>query len=244
MSHNRNFQILDASLMFKFLQHYPFPLDMHSAFGPNVRQIPLQFCNTPSLKTDTLSRKRNVLIITPTTECSALRTHYARLHSPVCLPSVVGVDVGLIFLLAALLEALLLDPVFFPLASPGGAGRALWLVPVAGGTERHPRVKVSLLPLQQFPRLGPKQTNVRPDTHRLNAPHNARREPQRAHKATEIFGCGSAPVGRDLNVQRHLDIQQVLVFTQVTGHFPFGAAQRSLQLLNGVLPTQNHTMKY
>lgn len=41
---------------------------------------------------------------------------------PVCLCSVVGVDVCHIFILAALLEALLGGPVFLPLAAPGRAG--------------------------------------------------------------------------------------------------------------------------
>ena len=45
------------------------------------------------------------------------------------------------------------------------------------------------------------------------------------------------PVGGDLNVQRHLDIQQVLVFAQVTRHFSFGASQGDLQLLDRVLRT-------
>lgn len=84
---------------------------------------------------------------------------YVSLHTAsVCLGSVVGVDVCLIFILAALLEALLLGPVLLPVAGPGRAGRGPGLVAVAGGTaaERHPRVEVRLLPLQQLP--------VRPDT--------------------------------------------------------------------------------
>ncbi len=43
------------------------------------------------------------------------------------------------------------------------------------------------------------------------------------------------PVGCDLDVQRHLDVQQVLVFTQMTGHLTFGAPQSRFQLLNSVL---------
>lgn len=57
---------------------------------------------------------------------------------PVCVSSVVGVDVCLIFVLADLLEALLRASFFLPLAAPGGAGGGSGLVVVAGSTEGHP----------------------------------------------------------------------------------------------------------
>lgn len=40
------------------------------------------------------------------------------------------------------------------------------------------------------------------------------------------------PVCSNLNVQGHLDIEQVLVLTQVTSHFPFGALEFIIQLVN------------
>lgn len=57
--------------------------------------------------------------------------------------------------------------------------------------------------------------------------------------AEYVVCCGS-PVGSDLNVQRHLDVQQVVVLAQVTGHFSLGAVQSGLQLLDGILHT--HTV--
>lgn len=67
--------------------------------------------------------------------------------------SVVGVNVCLVFILAALLEAFLVGPILLPLAAPGRASRGTsrGLVAVAAGAKRHPRVEVRLLPLQQFP---------------------------------------------------------------------------------------------
>lgn len=67
--------------------------------------------------------------------------------------SVVGVDICLIFILAALLEAFLVGAILLPLAAPGRAsgGASRGLVAVAARAERHPRVEVRLLPLQQFP---------------------------------------------------------------------------------------------
>lgn len=67
-----------------------------------------------------------------------LHTYSISLSTFPCLSSVVGVDVCLIFVLAALLEAFLLGPFFLPLAALGGAGRGSGLVAVAGGAERHP----------------------------------------------------------------------------------------------------------
>lgn len=71
----------------------------------------------------------------------------------VCPCSVVGVNVSLILILAALLEAFLVGPVLLPLAAPGRASRdaSRRLVAVAAAAKRHPRVEVRLLPLQQFP---------------------------------------------------------------------------------------------
>lgn len=43
------------------------------------------------------------------------------------------------------------------------------------------------------------------------------------------------PVGSYLDIQGHLDVQQVLVLPQVPGHLGFGVAQVILQLPDGVL---------
>lgn len=58
------------------------------------------------------------------------------------VPSVVGVDVGLVLVLTAVLETLLVGAVFLPLSTPGGGGSGRGarrcLVAVAGGSKRHP----------------------------------------------------------------------------------------------------------
>lgn len=46
---------------------------------------------------------------------------------------------------------------------------------------------------------------------------------------------GSAPVGCDLDVQSHLDVEQVLVFPQMLGHLALQVPQLGVQLANGVL---------
>lgn len=72
---------------------------------------------------------------------NSLYTHRTSLLRPsrfLCLSSVVGVDVCLIFILSALLEAFLRGPVLVPLAALGGAGGGSRLVAVAGSTKRHP----------------------------------------------------------------------------------------------------------
>lgn len=43
------------------------------------------------------------------------------------------------------------------------------------------------------------------------------------------------PVCSNLNVQGHLDIEEVLVLTQVTSHLPFGALELIIQLVNCLL---------
>lgn len=50
-----------------------------------------------------------------------------------------------------------------------------------------------------------------------------------------------SPVGGDLNIKCHLDIKQVLVLTQVTGHLPLGALQFVVQLVDSLLQTQGGT---
>lgn len=50
-----------------------------------------------------------------------------------------------------------------------------------------------------------------------------------------------SPVGGDLNIKRHLDVEQVLVLTQVTSHLPLGALQFVVQLVDGLLETQEGT---
>ena len=53
----------------------------------------------------------------------------------------------------------------------------------------------------------------------------------------------SIPVGGDLDVQRHLDVEQVLVLAEVAGHLPLGALQLIIQLVDGLLRahTRTHT---
>lgn len=46
---------------------------------------------------------------------------------------------------------------------------------------------------------------------------------------------GLAPVGCDLDVQSHLDVEQVLVFPQMLGHLALQVPQLGVQLANGVL---------
>lgn len=51
-------------------------------------------------------------------------------------------------------------------------------------------------------------------------------------------GCElSLPVSCNLNVQRHLDIQQILVLPQVTSHLTLSGPQLILQLGHAVLKT-------
>ena len=45
----------------------------------------------------------------------------------------------------------------------------------------------------------------------------------------------SAPVGSDLYVQGHLDIEQILILSQVLGHLALQVPQLSIQVANGVL---------
>lgn len=52
--------------------------------------------------------------------------------------SVVGVDVRLILVLAAVLEALLGGAILLPLSASGRTGRGSCLEAVAGGSKRHP----------------------------------------------------------------------------------------------------------
>lgn len=44
-----------------------------------------------------------------------------------------------------------------------------------------------------------------------------------------------APVGSYLNVQGHLDIEQVLILSQVLGHLTLHIPQLSIQVANSVL---------
>ena len=45
----------------------------------------------------------------------------------------------------------------------------------------------------------------------------------------------SAPVGSDLYVQGHLDIEQVLILSQVLSHLPLQVPQLRVQVADGVL---------
>lgn len=77
-------------------------------------------------------------------------------------------------------------------------------------------------------------------THRLNTPHSAlgfvmsllvKRES--SHSACPLIQ--SAPVGSYLYVQGHLDVEQVLILSQVLGHLTLQVPQLSIQVANSVL---------
>ena len=51
----------------------------------------------------------------------------------------------------------------------------------------------------------------------------------------------TSPVSSDLNIQSHLDIEQVLVLSELGCHFPLGVPQLGVQLLDGFLGRRGHT---
>lgn len=47
-----------------------------------------------------------------------------------------------------------------------------------------------------------------------------------------------SPVSRNLNIQGHLDVKQVLILSELRGHLPLGISQLTVQLLNSILGRQ------
>ena len=68
-----------------------------------------------------------------------------------------------------------------------------------------------------------------------------------SNEPSATIGCDpglqycSVPVGGDLDVQRHLDVEQVLVLAEVAGHLPLGALELIIQLVDGFLRTHTRT---
>lgn len=144
--------------------------------------------------------------------------------------SVVGVDISLVFVLTAVLEALLGGAVLLPLSAPGGGGSRgarRRLVAVAGGSKRHPGVEVCLFALQELP-----------ENRRTRGGQTGGHGHFGLTWPDVLSVHGPAPVGRYLDVQGHLNVKQVLVFPQMLGHLALQVPQLSVQLANSVLFNQ------
>lgn len=64
--------------------------------------------------------------------------------------------------------------------------------------------------------------------------------PRKNTRATPKAPWPTSPVSGNLNIQSHLDIEQVLIFSELGSHLPLGVPQLGVQLLDSFLRRRGH----